>query len=86
MNPMARVAALVVVVPATYYFVYWLPLSLLGTGREEWIARAVAVACAVAAGWFVWVKMASVDRGAVASPQHGQEHPHRRIRRETPAV
>lgn len=66
MNALARVLALLFVVPATYYFVYWLPFSLIDVGEQRWIASLVSLACAVAAGWFVWRGMACVPGGAVS--------------------
>lgn len=67
LNALARVLALLFVVPATYLFVYWLPFSLIDVGEARWIVSAVSLVCAVAAGWFVWRGMASMARGAVTS-------------------
>lgn len=62
-----RIIALIFVVPATYYFTYWLPCSLLPLGEQQWIANILSLACAVAAGWFVWVRTASVSDGAIST-------------------
>jgi hypothetical protein len=62
-----RIIALIFVVPATYYFIYWLPCSLLPLGKQRWIANILSLACAVAAGWFVWGRTASLSDGAVST-------------------
>lgn len=67
MNLLLRFMVLIFVVPATYYFVYWLPFSLIPVGDHRWIANVASLLCAAVAGWFVWARLASADRGAVAS-------------------
>ena len=67
MKLLIRIIALILVVPATYYFIYWLPCSLLPLGEQHWIANILSSACAVAAGWFVWVKTATVSEGAFST-------------------
>jgi len=67
MKLLLRILALLVVVPATYYFVYWVPFSLIPIGEQRWIASVVSLACAVGAGWFVWGKLAHAPRGVLAS-------------------
>jgi len=63
-----RIITLIFVVPATYYFIYWLPCSsLLPLDEQQWIASVLSLACAVAAGWFVWVKVVSVSNGAIST-------------------
>lgn len=61
-----RIIALILVVPAAYYFVYWLPCSLLPY-EPRWIANVISLACAVAAGWFVWGRTASASDGAIST-------------------
>lgn len=65
LNVIVRIVALVFVVPATYFFVYWLPFSLIPLGGQRWVANLVSLACAVAAGWYVWKTMGSTRRGAL---------------------
>jgi len=67
MKYFVSVIALILVVPATYYFVYWLPCSLLPLDEHPWIANVLSLACAVAAGWFVWVRTTSVSDGALST-------------------
>lgn len=57
MQLVARILALVFVVPATFLFVYWVPFSLLPGARMEWIPQVVSLACAVTAGVWVWRKI-----------------------------
>jgi hypothetical protein len=62
-----RLAALLFVVPATYYFIYWLPFSLVPLGDNRWIANFVSLACAIGVGWYVWRKLATSPHGAISS-------------------
>src|SRR5262249_32966760 len=48
-----------VVVLATYYFVYWLPFSLIPLGGQRWIASVISLLCAVGAGCYVWARTRS---------------------------
>lgn len=66
-----RLAVLLVVVPATYYFVYWLPFSLIPLGNQRWIANVVSLLCAVGAGWYVWNRLGEADPGLVTSVMLG---------------
>lgn len=62
-----RLAALLVVVPATYYFVYWLPFSLIPLGGQRWIASVLSLLCAVWAGRYVWIRLGEAQPGLVTS-------------------
>jgi hypothetical protein len=68
---MLRIAALLLVVPATYYFIFWLPLSLVPFGEDSVLPGLIALACAVAAGWYVWNRLGKVDPGLVTSVMLG---------------
>lgn len=67
MNVIFRVAALILIVPATYYFVYWVPLSFVPVGEGSVLPGPLSLACAVAAGWYVWNRLGSADAGLVSS-------------------
>ena len=54
---MLRRIAMVIVIPATYLFVYWVPFSLIPLGEHRWIAHVVSLLAAIAVARFVWVKM-----------------------------
>ena len=64
---MLRLIALLFVVPAVYFFTYWLPFSILPIGEHRWIASLGSFLAAGAAGWFVWVKLGSANPGALTS-------------------
>ena len=49
-----RVLALLLVVPSTYYFIYWVPFAFISIGDQRWIASIVSLACAIGVGWYVW--------------------------------
>ena len=65
---LVRVILVLFVVPATYYFVYWMPLSLTHFGDNHWvIAKIVSALCALAAGSYVWVRLEISADGPVSS-------------------
>lgn len=64
---LARVLFVLLTIIATYYFVYWLPLSLI---REflppiPWLNNIISLCIALFAGWFIWKKTANQVRGLV---------------------
>ncbi len=67
MKILSRIIALLLVVPATYFFIYWLPCSLLPLGDQRWIANLLSLLCAVAVGWYVWKKLGSGNNGVIPS-------------------
>jgi hypothetical protein len=64
-------AIAIIVGIAVNYFVFWVPFSLIPLGGHYWIATIGALACAVAAGRFVWRRTATVDQGLVSSTLSG---------------
>ena len=66
-----RVLAVLVVVPATNYFIYWVPFSLIPLGDQRWIAGIVSLLCAVGAGWYVWRKTGSAPGNLISSIFYG---------------
>jgi hypothetical protein len=54
-----RLLAMLVVVPATYYFIYWVPFSLFPFFEARWIPGIISLLCAVGVGWYVWNKLGS---------------------------
>ena len=68
MTYIARIIAILFVVPATYYFVYWVPLSAVPLGEDRWLtAKLVAALCAMAAGWYVWTRLPRFRDSPVSS-------------------
>jgi hypothetical protein len=55
-----RLIALLIVVPSTYYFIFWLPLSLIPLGKQIWIRNIVSLSFAFGMGWYVWTKSDSM--------------------------
>lgn len=74
MKPIMQILAMLVVIPATYLFVFWVPLSLVSFGGVRWIPMAIALGCALVVAWFVWKLldrapdelMSSIGSGAIA--------------------
>ncbi len=62
-----RIFAVLIVIPATFYFVSFLPFALIDLRGNDWIAMAGSLACALLAGWSVWRMMGSAQRGTLAS-------------------
>ncbi|HZZ41306.1 MAG TPA: hypothetical protein VFE58_00075 [Tepidisphaeraceae bacterium] len=56
---------------ATYYFVYWLPCSLPPLNTHRSTAFFISLACAAAAGWFIWSHTRSLSKGLIASIAYG---------------
>jgi hypothetical protein len=63
-----KVLAMLVVAPATYYFVLWVPLSMIPFFEQSWIWRSIiSLLCAAGVGSYTWKKMNSVLDGLVSS-------------------
>ena len=62
-----RIAVLLFVVPATYFFIYWVPFSLMPFMEQRWIPSIVSLLCAVFAGWYVWRKLGSAPDGLISN-------------------
>jgi len=62
-----RILAMLVVVPGTYYFIYWVPFSLIQFRGYHWISSLVSLLCAVGVGWYVWKRLGLVPKGLVSS-------------------
>ncbi len=62
MKPLFRLFLLVLVVPATFYFVFWLPSSLVPMLHELGLSYFISLAC----GGFVWWLVKRKKNGAVA--------------------
>jgi len=62
-----RILAMLVIVPATYYFVYWVPVSLLPFTEHRGIPELVSFLCAVSVGWFAWRRLGTGPNGPIAS-------------------
>jgi hypothetical protein len=66
-----RVIALLVVVPATFFFVYWVPLSYirfyLPFIEYGWIPNTISLLCATGVGWYVWKKLGAARHELLSS-------------------
>ena len=66
MKLILRILAVLVVVPATYCFIFWFPFSLLLVvlGKHGLlIANILSLLCAIVVGMVVWSKLGSVQQG-----------------------
>ncbi|HEX7071375.1 MAG TPA: hypothetical protein VF190_11240 [Rhodothermales bacterium] len=71
MQLLARLIAVVFVVPAVFYFVYWVPFSFIRFAGSGWVALIVSLASAGTAGYLVWTRMSDVSSDAVRSTLMG---------------
>lgn len=62
-----RLLTMLVVVPATYYFIYWVPFSLFPFIEARWIPDIISLLCAIGVGWYVWKKLGSAPAGLISS-------------------
>jgi hypothetical protein len=67
MSLLFRVMILLVVVPATYYFMYWVPFALLPFMGQRWIPNGIALLCAIGVGRYAWTKLDSTPHELMAS-------------------
>jgi len=73
MKFITRLFAVIIVFSATYYFVYWVPCSLLLSpfAKQQWmiviVADIVSLFCAIVAGCYVWKKLGSANSGLISS-------------------
>jgi flagellar biosynthesis protein FliR len=58
---------MLLVVPATYYFTFWVPFSFFPFIENRWIPGIISLLCAVGVGWFVWKKLGSTPAGLISS-------------------
>jgi hypothetical protein len=70
MKLIIRLLAVIIVVPATYFVVYWIPCSMLFYSSSVLrfiVNHIVSLICAVIAGWYVWKKMVVAGSGLISS-------------------
>lgn len=71
MNNFFRFVITAIVFLATFFFIFWVPMSLIPYVHELGIAYFVALGCAGTAAWYVWKKSASTDTGLAQSVIYG---------------
>jgi hypothetical protein len=49
-----RILALIIIVPSVYYFIFWVPFSLIDLGEHYWIKALFSLLIASLSGWFIW--------------------------------
>ena len=62
-----RLLVMLVVVPATYYFIFWLPLSFVPFLQQSIFRSIVSLLCAVGVGWYTWKSLNCISEGLVSS-------------------
>ncbi len=58
---------LALLVSATYYFVFWLPLSFVPFLQQNIGGSILSLLCAVGVGWYTWKSLNSIPDGLVSS-------------------
>jgi hypothetical protein len=69
MRTTARLVAMLVVVPATFYFAFWILVALVI--ESSLVCMIIALLCAAAVGRVVWKHMSDAPDGAVSSALWG---------------
>jgi hypothetical protein len=62
-----RASVSAVVTIATYYFIYWLPMSLILRDDFGWIRSLGSLAPAITLGWYLWLQTGSPSKGFITS-------------------
>ena len=62
-----RIIVLFLVVSATYYFIFWVPFSLIPFTEQRWIPSVVSLLCAAVVGKYVWKKLDSAQEGLISN-------------------
>lgn len=68
MKLIIRLLAVIIVAPATYSFVFWMPCSLFLSPLDEYGIIAgiiISLICATIASWYIWKKLGAVNPGAI---------------------
>lgn len=56
-----RIIVLLFVVPASYFFMFWVPFSFIPYGEQFWIPFVISAVFAVWVGRFVWNKLSGAS-------------------------
>lgn len=67
MRTVFRLLALLVVFPATYYFVYWVPLSFFPLLHQSSVRAIVSFLCAIGVAYYTWQRVGSTPEGLISS-------------------
>ena len=71
MNLVFRMIVLLFVVPATYFFIFWVPFAFIPLHGQWWIGSLVSLLCAIVVGRYVWSKSESVPDKLASSVAYG---------------
>ncbi|MDA3792293.1 MAG: hypothetical protein PF545_01355 [Elusimicrobia bacterium] len=66
-----RLLVLLIVVPSAFFFIYWLPFSLIPLDEHRWIARILSLFCAIGVGFYLWSKSKSPPHGLISHILYG---------------
>jgi len=59
MRLLIRIVAMFIVIPASFYFIVWVPFAFLPP-INGFIRLFISLICALAIGWFVWKKLGTM--------------------------
>jgi len=66
MTRVLRILIVLVVVPATWFFIYWVPFSIIAFPNQRWIPALVSFLVAIGVGWRTWHWLDSAPDGLVS--------------------
>ena len=62
---------MLVVMPATYFFLYWVPFSFFPFIERRWIPSVISFLCAVSVGWYVWKRLGAAPDSLISNTMLG---------------
>jgi len=67
MRTVFRLLALLVVFPATYYFVYWVPFSFFPFLHQSSVRVFASFLCGIGVAYYTWQRTGSTPEGLISS-------------------
>ncbi|SFM38639.1 hypothetical protein [Nitrosomonas communis] len=62
-----RILAMLIIIPTTYYFIYWISSSFLPFTEHSWIPVLLSFMCAFGVGKYSWEKLGTLPEGPISS-------------------
>jgi len=62
-----RIILLLVIAPSVFFFIYWVPFSLIQIGENEFVRMTFSILSAVLTGWFILSATKSPSKNSLLS-------------------
>ena len=67
-----RLLSMLIVVPATYFFICWVQFLFVPSYVHLWIrSSTISLICAIGIGWYIWKRLGSTSAGLISSTLFG---------------